>query len=54
MIDNFAYNTTSPANKTGIPRSDFNAQASLFFLQGKFLDALVPSQTLYTVAFGIK
>ena len=22
--------------------------------QGKFLDALVPSETLYTVAFGIK
>ncbi|KAJ7626935.1 hypothetical protein FB45DRAFT_1081897 [Roridomyces roridus] len=53
VIDNFAYNTTSPANKTGVPRSDFNAQATFFFQQGRFLDALVPSQTLYTVAFGI-
>ncbi|KAJ6559862.1 hypothetical protein B0H19DRAFT_1145960 [Mycena capillaripes] len=53
IIDNFAYNTTSPLNKTGVPRSDFVAQAGLFFLQGRFLDALVPSQTLYTVAFGI-
>ncbi|KAJ7465848.1 hypothetical protein B0H11DRAFT_2284787 [Mycena galericulata] len=53
IINNFAYNTTSPANATGIPRSDFVAQAALFFLQGRFLDALVPSQTLYTVAFGI-
>ncbi|KAJ6461739.1 hypothetical protein C8R45DRAFT_1027834 [Mycena sanguinolenta] len=53
IIDNFAYNTTSPLNKTGVPRSDFVAQAGLFFLQGHFLDALVPSQTLYTVAFGI-
>ncbi|KAJ7246782.1 hypothetical protein B0H12DRAFT_1325002 [Mycena haematopus] len=53
IIDNFAYNTTSPLNKTGIPRSDFVAQAALFFLQGRFLDALVPSETLYTVAFGI-
>ncbi|KAJ6482281.1 hypothetical protein C8R47DRAFT_1217937 [Mycena vitilis] len=53
IIDNFAYNTTSPLNKTGIPRSDFVAQAALFFQQGRFLDALVPSQTLYTVAFGI-
>jgi hypothetical protein len=54
IIDNFAYNTTSPNNKTGVPRSDFVAQARLFFLQGHFLDPLVPSQTLYTVAFGIK
>ncbi|KAJ7167915.1 hypothetical protein C8R46DRAFT_898726 [Mycena filopes] len=54
IINNFAYNTTSPNNRTGVPRSDFVAQAGLFFLQGKFLDALVPSQTLYTVAFGIK
>ncbi|KAJ7654918.1 hypothetical protein B0H17DRAFT_1214158 [Mycena rosella] len=53
IIDNFAYNTTSPLNATGVPRSDFIAQAGLFFLQGHFLDALVPSQTLYTVAFGI-
>ncbi|KAJ7034278.1 hypothetical protein C8F04DRAFT_1395543 [Mycena alexandri] len=53
IIDNFAYNTTSPLNKTGVPRSDFVAQAGLFFLQGQFLDPLVPSQTLYTVAFGI-
>ncbi|KAJ6555461.1 hypothetical protein DFH09DRAFT_1492825 [Mycena vulgaris] len=53
IIDNFAYNTTSPANRTGVPRSDFVSQAALFFLQGRFLDALVPSQTLYTVAFGI-
>ncbi|KAF7352107.1 hypothetical protein MVEN_01173700 [Mycena venus] len=53
IIDNFAYNTTTPLNKTGVPRSDFNAQAALFFQQGRFLDALVPSQTLYTVAFGI-
>ncbi|KAJ7766044.1 hypothetical protein B0H16DRAFT_1882908 [Mycena metata] len=53
VIDNFAYNTTSPLNKTGVPRSDFVSQAGLFFLQGRFLDALVPSQTLYTVAFGI-
>jgi len=53
IIDNFAYNTTSPNNKTGVPRSDFVAQAGLFFLQGHFLDPLVPSQTLYTVAFGI-
>ncbi|KAJ7127680.1 hypothetical protein C8R44DRAFT_873493 [Mycena epipterygia] len=53
IIDNFAYNTTSPNNKTGVPRSDFVAQAALFFLQGRFLDPLVPSQTLYTVAFGI-
>ncbi|KAJ7257769.1 hypothetical protein C8J57DRAFT_1342727 [Mycena rebaudengoi] len=53
VIDNFAYNTTSPNNATGRPRSDFVAQAGLFFLQGRFLDALVPSQTLYTVSFGI-
>ncbi|KAJ7455802.1 hypothetical protein FB451DRAFT_1184096 [Mycena latifolia] len=54
IIDNFAYNTTSPLNATGVPRSDFVAQAGLFALQGRFLDALVPSQTLYAVAFGIK
>jgi hypothetical protein len=54
VIDNFAYNTTSPLNKTGVPRTDFVAEARLFFLQGHFLDALVPSQTLYTVSFGIK
>ncbi|KAJ7919493.1 hypothetical protein B0H13DRAFT_1989028 [Mycena leptocephala] len=53
VIDNFAYNTTSPLNKTGVPRTDFVAEARLFFLQGHFLDALVPSQTLYTVSFGI-
>ncbi|KAJ7181478.1 hypothetical protein C8R43DRAFT_969260 [Mycena crocata] len=53
IIDNFAYNTTSPNNKTGAPRTDFVAETRLFFLQGRFLDALVPSQTLYTVAFGI-
>ncbi|KAJ7049521.1 hypothetical protein C8F01DRAFT_753654 [Mycena amicta] len=53
IIDNFAYNTTSPLNKTGVPRSDFVAQAGLFFLQGRFLDPLTPSATLYAVAFGI-
>ncbi|KAJ7098542.1 hypothetical protein B0H15DRAFT_581084 [Mycena belliarum] len=53
VIDNFAYNTTSPRNATGVPRSDFVAQTALFALQGRFLDALVPRQTLYTVAFGI-
>ncbi|KAF7313027.1 hypothetical protein MKEN_00987700 [Mycena kentingensis (nom. inval.)] len=53
IIDNFAYNTTTPLNRTGIQRSDFVAQAGLFFLQGKFLDALTPSSTLYAVAFGI-
>ncbi|KAJ7347504.1 hypothetical protein DFH08DRAFT_779710 [Mycena albidolilacea] len=53
IIDNFAYNTTSPLNKTGAQRTDFVAEARLFFLQGRFLDALVPSQTLYTVGFGI-
>ncbi|KAK7462126.1 hypothetical protein VKT23_007729 [Stygiomarasmius scandens] len=53
VIDNFAWNTTSPNNKTSVLRTDFVSEASLFFLQGKFLDSLVPSQTLYTVAFGI-
>ncbi|KAJ6608118.1 hypothetical protein B0H10DRAFT_2439228 [Mycena sp. CBHHK59/15] len=53
IIDNFAYNTTSPNNPTGVPRSDFVSQAALFYLQGKYLDPLVPSQTLYTTAFGI-
>ncbi|KAF5366395.1 hypothetical protein D9758_009757 [Tetrapyrgos nigripes] len=53
VIDNFAWNTTSPNNKTSVPRTDFVAEANLFFLQGKFLDSLVPSQTVYTVAFGI-
>jgi phospholipase/lecithinase/hemolysin len=53
IINNFAYNTTSPLNATGVPRSDFVAQAALFFLQGHFLDPLVPSETLYTVSFGI-
>lgn len=37
-----------------IPRTDFVAETKLFLLQGKYLDALVPSQTLYTVSFGIK
>ncbi|KAG6898387.1 hypothetical protein C0995_009785 [Termitomyces sp. Mi166 len=54
VIDNFAWNTTTPDNKTAVQRSDFVAQMRLFQLQGKFLDSLVPSQTLYTVAFGIK
>lgn len=54
IIDNFAYNTTSPLNKTGAPRTDFVAEARLFFLLGRFPDALVPSQTLYTVGLGIK
>ncbi|KAG6877300.1 hypothetical protein C0992_010318, partial [Termitomyces sp. T32_za158] len=71
VIDNFAWNTTTPDNQTAITllsdagiladfcqqaiqRSDFVAQTHLFQLQGKFLDSLVPSQTLYTVAFGIK
>ncbi|KAF8882870.1 hypothetical protein BD779DRAFT_1749815 [Infundibulicybe gibba] len=53
VIDNSAWNTTSPLNKTGIPRTDFLAEMRLFALQGKLLDPLVPSQTLYTVAFGI-
>ncbi|TFK37246.1 hypothetical protein BDQ12DRAFT_753316 [Crucibulum laeve] len=53
IIDNFAWNTTSPANKTGVPRTDFVAETSLFLQQGRFLDALIPSQTLFTVAFGI-
>ncbi|THU79035.1 hypothetical protein K435DRAFT_576184, partial [Dendrothele bispora CBS 962.96] len=54
VIDNFAYTSTNPNNILGHPRASFVDQASLFFLQGKFLDELVPSQTLYTVAFGIK
>jgi hypothetical protein len=54
IIDNFAYNTTSPLNKTGASRTDFVAEARLFFLLGRFPDALVPSQTLYTVGLGIK
>ncbi|KAH0580090.1 hypothetical protein H2248_002900 [Termitomyces sp. 'cryptogamus'] len=53
VIDNFAWNTTTPDNNTAVQRSDFVAQTRLFQLQGKFLDSLVPSQTLYTVAFGI-
>ncbi|THU83660.1 hypothetical protein K435DRAFT_733845 [Dendrothele bispora CBS 962.96] len=53
VIDNFAYTSTNPNNILGHPQASFVDQASLFFLQGKFLDALVPSQTLYTVAFGI-
>ncbi|THU83665.1 hypothetical protein K435DRAFT_689131 [Dendrothele bispora CBS 962.96] len=54
VIDNFAWNTTSPNNATSIPRVDFVSEAKLFFLQGKILDSLNPSHTLYTVAFGIK
>ncbi|KAF8064418.1 hypothetical protein FPV67DRAFT_1504971 [Lyophyllum atratum] len=53
IIDNFAWNTTSPRNRTAAQRTDFVAETRLFLLQGKFLDSLVPSQTLYTVAFGI-
>ncbi|KAF8994659.1 hypothetical protein BDQ17DRAFT_1412480 [Cyathus striatus] len=53
IIDNFAWNTTSPNNKTSVRRTDFVDEANLFFLQGHFLDSLNPSQTLYTVAFGI-
>ncbi|GLB44402.1 hypothetical protein LshimejAT787_1700290 [Lyophyllum shimeji] len=53
VIDNFAWNTTSPLNQTAVQRTDFVAETRLFLLQGKFLDPLVPSQTLYTVAFGI-
>ncbi|THU75223.1 hypothetical protein K435DRAFT_814543, partial [Dendrothele bispora CBS 962.96] len=53
VIDNFAWNTTSPNNATSIPRVDFVSEAKLFFLQGKILDSLNPSHTLYTVAFGI-
>ncbi|KAJ7592981.1 hypothetical protein C8J56DRAFT_486926 [Mycena floridula] len=53
VIDNFAWNTTSPNNATGVQRTDFVAETRLFLQQGKFLDALIPSQTLYTVAFGI-
>ncbi|ETW75932.1 hypothetical protein HETIRDRAFT_106572 [Heterobasidion irregulare TC 32-1] len=52
VIDNAAYNTTNPA-VGGTPRTDFIAETRLFMQQGKFLDALVPSETLYTVAFGI-
>ncbi|KAF7311697.1 hypothetical protein MIND_00179500 [Mycena indigotica] len=54
VIDNFAYNTTTPLNKTAVQRSDFVSQTKLFFLQGKFLDLLSPASTLYSVAFGIK
>ncbi|KAL0563821.1 hypothetical protein V5O48_018244 [Marasmius crinis-equi] len=53
VVDNFAYNTTSPANETGVPKTDFVAETRLFLQQGRSLDSLVPSQTLYTVAFGI-
>ncbi|KAF9461346.1 tyrosyl-DNA phosphodiesterase-domain-containing protein [Collybia nuda] len=53
IIDNFAWNTTSPLNKTASQRTDFVAETKLFLLQGRYLDSLVPSQTLYTVAFGI-
>ncbi|KAF7318585.1 hypothetical protein HMN09_00369000 [Mycena chlorophos] len=53
IINNYAYNTTTPLNATGVQRSDFVAQAALFFLQGKYLDALVPKNTVYAVAFGI-
>nr|GAT53441.1 predicted protein [Mycena chlorophos] len=53
IINNYAYNTTSPLNATAVQRSDFVAQAALFFLQGKYLDALVPKNTVYAVAFGI-
>ncbi|KAF5370953.1 hypothetical protein D9757_009886 [Collybiopsis confluens] len=53
IIDNFAYNTTTPLNATGVQRTDFVAETRLFLQQGKFLDALVPDQTLYVVAFGI-
>ncbi|THU91211.1 hypothetical protein K435DRAFT_820893 [Dendrothele bispora CBS 962.96] len=59
VIDNFAWNTTSPNNATVnsfifISLVDFVSEAKLFFLQGKILDSLNPSHTLYTVAFGIK
>ncbi|KAJ3848462.1 hypothetical protein EV368DRAFT_86591 [Lentinula lateritia] len=53
VIDNLAYNTTSPLNATGVPRTDFVAETSLFLQQGRFLDALIPDETLYTVSFGI-
>ncbi|KAK7017676.1 hypothetical protein R3P38DRAFT_2716336 [Favolaschia claudopus] len=53
IIDNFAYNTTTPLNASAVQRSDFVSQAALFALQGRFLDALVPEETLYTVGFGI-
>ncbi|KIK52422.1 hypothetical protein GYMLUDRAFT_49924 [Collybiopsis luxurians FD-317 M1] len=53
VIDNFAYNTTSPLNATGVPRTDFVAETRLFLEHGKFLDALVPEETIYTVSFGI-
>jgi len=53
VIDNFAYNTTSPLNATGVPRTDFVDETRLFLEQGRFLDALVPSETIYTVSFGI-
>ncbi|KAJ3992111.1 hypothetical protein F5050DRAFT_1790582 [Lentinula boryana] len=53
VIDNFAYNTTTPLNATGVQRTDFVAETVLFLQQGKFLDALVPDETIYTVSFGI-
>ncbi|KIK52425.1 carbohydrate esterase family 16 protein [Collybiopsis luxurians FD-317 M1] len=47
VIDNFAYNTTTPLNATGVPRTDFVTETR------KNLDALVPEETIYTVSFGI-
>ncbi|KAJ3821893.1 hypothetical protein F5878DRAFT_543796 [Lentinula raphanica] len=54
IIDNFAYNTTTPLNATGVQRTDFVAETSLFLQQGRFLDSLIPEETIYTVSFGIK
>jgi len=53
IINNYAYNTTTPNNATAVQRTDFVAETALFLLQGKYLDSLVPSETLYTVSFGI-
>ncbi|RDB17660.1 hypothetical protein Hypma_001210 [Hypsizygus marmoreus] len=44
----------APQQNGASQRTDFVAETRLFLLQGKYLDSLVPSQMLYTVAFGIK
>ncbi|KII84196.1 carbohydrate esterase family 16 protein [Plicaturopsis crispa FD-325 SS-3] len=53
VIDILAYNSTKNTSGTPSARTDFNDETRLFLLQGKFLDALVPNTTIYTVAFGI-
>ncbi|KAJ3861487.1 hypothetical protein EV359DRAFT_47075 [Lentinula novae-zelandiae] len=53
VIDNLAYNTTSPLNATVSRQRKLIPTLSLFLQQGRFLDALIPDETLYTVSFGI-